>query len=164
MLTLSLLSREHLCTACQRCVCVCVCVGVCVTVLKAGRTCLCACMHIHTADACAPRAFLFLFLCVHVEADGSRFEWRCLGTRGSAETCLCAGSRGAGAAAAPSQPDCTPAAIPNAPATSLAGCAPALFLPSSSSWQNWRFLRFLLEAILFLLHASGYVTYINAIR
>lgn len=104
-----------------------------------------------------------LFSCVHVEADASRFGWRCAGTRRSAETCLCVGSRGAGAAAAPSQPDCTPAAIPNASATSLAGGAPALFPPSSSSWKKLEassseFIFFL------LLHASGCATYINAIR
>lgn len=77
-----------------------VCVRLC------GSVCYCAqreedmfvCLHaytVHTAGTCALCAF-FLLLCVHVEADGSRFGWRCLGTRGSAETCLCAGSRGAG--------------------------------------------------------------------
>lgn len=113
-------------------------VGVCNCAQSKGG-CLCACMHIRTADACAFFFFFLLFSCVHVEADGSRFGWRRLGTCRSAETCLCVGSRGAGAAAAPSQPDCTPAAIPNASATALAGCAPALFLPALRLGKNGSF-------------------------
>lgn len=74
---------------------VCLCVGVC---SKPRQTCLCARMHIHPAHTCALCIFFLsvCFSCVHVEADGSRFGWRCLGTLGSIETCLCVGSRGAG--------------------------------------------------------------------
>ena len=119
------------------CVRLCVCVCVRGGVLKAKGDML-VCLHAYTycrlmCSLCNPPPTPhppFLFSRVHVEADGSRFGWRRLGTRRSAETCLCVGSRGAGAAAAPSQPDCTPAAIPNASTTSLAGCAPALFLPA----------------------------------
>lgn len=96
------------------------------------------CLHAYTFCMC------MFFFCFHVSMwrmmvpglDGGILAPAGLLKPASAQD---QGAQGA-AAAAPSQPDCTPAAIPSASATSLAGCSPALFPPIPPSWQTGGFL------------------------
>lgn len=115
----------------EECVCAAACLyhgGVIFVCLHAYASCR------HVRCLCTPP--LAVFMCPRGERWFQFWMAPSRPPRVFAETCLCAGSRGAEAAAARSQPACTPAMIPRASATSLAAHKSALFHPAPRLLMN----------------------------